>query len=186
MSAARENERGLPLSNVSSRASSSECCSIRSANLLNTRPRARPDILGQGPSSKARRAAATARSISRTPASATLQIVSPVRGSMLGKVLPSIASSHRPSMSSRVAVGVGAAATDEVDARRLNTDGMSARRFATRAIIRTDRGRDKDGTSTRRFATRALSGRTASVTNHKPFAPRWQPAAVGGACGLRL
>lgn len=45
-------------------------------------------ILGQGPSSKALRAADTARLISSTSPSATLAITSPERGSYVGNVFP--------------------------------------------------------------------------------------------------
>src|SRR5436305_9438489 len=62
---------GLPLSSVSSSASSSACCSIRSATFQSSRPRCDGVSLGQGPLSKALRAAATARLISSTSPSAT-------------------------------------------------------------------------------------------------------------------
>ena len=66
------------------------------------RPRSRADISRQGPDSKARRAATTARSTSATPAEATCAIVSSVAGLTVWKVSPPVASHHSPPMNSRV------------------------------------------------------------------------------------
>src|SRR5262249_13851753 len=60
----RESRYGLPLSRDSRAASSSSFRSMRSANLLSNLPRSEAFIFGQGPSSKALRAALTARSTS--------------------------------------------------------------------------------------------------------------------------
>src|SRR5436309_14084112 len=54
----------------------------------------------QGPSSKALRAALTARSTSALSASATWQMVSPVAGLIVGNVLPDTLSRHLPPINS--------------------------------------------------------------------------------------
>src|SRR6516165_5357717 len=99
-SALSESRYGLPLSSDSRAASSSLFCSIRSASLLSSRPRSEAFILRHGPSSNAFRAALTARSMSALSPSATWQMVSPVAGLSVGKVLPETLSSHLPPMSS--------------------------------------------------------------------------------------
>ena len=64
------------------------------------RPRSDGVILPHGPSSNARRAARTARSMSSAPPSATRASVSPVAGSGVSNVLPDAASHHCPLMNS--------------------------------------------------------------------------------------
>jgi hypothetical protein len=58
------------------------------------------DMRGQGPVSNARRAAVTAASMSAASPSATLAIGSPVAGLNTSKVLPDLAFTHLPSISS--------------------------------------------------------------------------------------
>jgi hypothetical protein len=62
------------------------------------RPRWRGFIAAQGPPSIAFRAAATARSRSSVPASATSAIVSPVAGLTVAKRLPEADGANVPSM----------------------------------------------------------------------------------------
>src|SRR6202790_832467 len=64
------------------------------------RPRSDGVILLHGPSSKARRAARTARLMSSTSPSAMLARVSPVAGLGVSNVLPEAASTHCPLMKS--------------------------------------------------------------------------------------
>ncbi len=90
--------RGLPLSRDSISANSSRCCSSRSASFQIMRPRSEGDMRGQGPSSKARRAARTARLTSSSSASGTSVTTSPVAGLKTGKYLPEAAVTKRPSM----------------------------------------------------------------------------------------
>src|SRR5256885_16594071 len=71
---------------------------MRSASLLSSRPRSEAFIFDQGPSSKARRAALTARSTSALSPSATWQMVSPVAGFTVANVLLETLSSHLPPM----------------------------------------------------------------------------------------
>src|SRR5690349_4881962 len=80
---------GLPLSSVSSSANSSMFFSSRSARRQSSLPRSLADIFCHGPprSSRALRAALTARSTSAGPASATWVMTSPVAGLMESKVL---------------------------------------------------------------------------------------------------
>ncbi|BFO14680.1 hypothetical protein SHKM778_10680 [Streptomyces sp. KM77-8] len=53
-------------------------------------------VCGQGPSSKARRAAATARSVSRSSPSATTAKGRPSEGSRISRVAPETAAFHSP------------------------------------------------------------------------------------------
>src|SRR5690348_1256326 len=99
-SALRESRSGLPLSSDSRAASSSLLDSIRSASLSSSRPRSAALIFGHGPSSNALRAALTAKSTSALSPSATWQMVSPVAGLRVGKVLPDTLSSHLPPIKS--------------------------------------------------------------------------------------
>ena len=99
-SAARATARGLPLSRVSSSANSSKCSVMRSPILQMIRPRSDGVMRLHGPSSKARRAARTARSMSTASPSATSASISPVAGLMVSKVLPDTASTICPSMNS--------------------------------------------------------------------------------------
>lgn len=86
------------MSNVSSAASSSMCCSTRSASLSSSNCRSAGFHLLHGPL-KALRAAATARSMSSRSPSATCASSSPVAGLRLSNVLPDAAATHRPSIS---------------------------------------------------------------------------------------
>src|SRR5262245_33498792 len=72
---------------------------MRSASLFMSRPRSAALILGQGPDSNALRAALTARSTSALSPAAAWQMVSPVVGFSVGKVLPETESTHLPPMS---------------------------------------------------------------------------------------
>src|SRR5271155_4454361 len=96
----REKSSGLPLSRVSSSASSSSFCSIRSATFQRSLPRSAGETSGQGPVSKALRAAATAWSISTLPPSATCARTSPVAGFRVSKFLPDCAPTHWPPINS--------------------------------------------------------------------------------------
>jgi hypothetical protein len=82
----RESLSGLPLSKVSSLATSSIFFSIKSANLYRSSPRLVADILCQSPLVNALRAAITAFSTSGASACATLQITSPVAGLMVSNL----------------------------------------------------------------------------------------------------
>src|SRR5579872_4135416 len=73
---------------------------IRSPIFQTSRPRSDGVIRLQGPSSKALRAAFTARLTSSAPPSATRARVSPVAGSGVSNVLPDAASDHCPLMNS--------------------------------------------------------------------------------------
>src|SRR5829696_7787750 len=97
-SAALATAFGLPLSMASSAASSSACSRIRSPILCRRRPRADGVMRAQGPLSKARRAAFTAKSTSALSPSATRATTSPVAGSVTSKVLPDWAGTHLPSI----------------------------------------------------------------------------------------
>src|ERR1700733_6244070 len=101
-SATLATENGLPLSSDSISANSSRLASSRSASFQISCPRCEVDSLRlQGPSSKALRAAVTARSTSSLSASGTRAITSPVAGLYTGKVLPDAARTKRPSISMR-------------------------------------------------------------------------------------
>src|SRR5271165_1324854 len=97
----RDSKIGLPLSSVSSSANSSMFFSTRSESFQIRRPRSLAESLCQGPprSSKARRAASTARSTSAGEASAICVSTSPVAGLMVSKVFAP--STHWPSISNR-------------------------------------------------------------------------------------
>ena len=96
----RASRTGLPLSIVSSRASSSARASSASATAKRSLPRLRASIPLHFPSSKARRAAATARSTSAASPSATCVSTSPVAGFTVSNVFPDAASTHSPPMNS--------------------------------------------------------------------------------------
>ena len=98
-SATRATAYGLPLSIDSSSASSSRSRSMRSASRHSKRPFSDGLTLAQTPSSKARRAAATARSTSALSPSGTLAITAPVAGLYTSNVLPEAALTILPSMS---------------------------------------------------------------------------------------
>src|SRR5262249_40168981 len=89
---------GLPMSRVSSRASSSLWESIRSAKRIRTFLRSEGAILAQVPFSKAARAAATARSTSSLSPAATWLMTLPVAGLRFSKVLPEAAGTYLPLM----------------------------------------------------------------------------------------
>ncbi len=88
MSTARLSEMGLPMSSVSSSASSSRCARISSANRCSTRLRSRGGWCAQTPLSNARRAAATARSTSALSVEATRAITRPSIGVTSSNVSP--------------------------------------------------------------------------------------------------
>src|SRR5438552_11707973 len=96
MSTYLDSKIGLPLSSVSSSASSSMFCSTRSASRHSRRPRSLAEILRHGParSSKAWRAALTARSTSSAEASTIWVKTSPVAGLMVSNFLEP--STHSP------------------------------------------------------------------------------------------
>ncbi len=91
MSTARLSPIGLPMSRVSSSASSSAWRSISAANLSSTRLRSRGGRRDQTPASKARRAAATARSTSGASQAATSASRRPSIGLTQSKVAPEAA-----------------------------------------------------------------------------------------------
>src|SRR5262245_138952 len=88
---------GLPLSSVSSRASSSAFWSTRSPSFHRTRERSIGFIFAHGPSNAAR-AARTARSTSSAPASATVVMGSSVAGFVVVSGAPEAASTASPLM----------------------------------------------------------------------------------------
>ena len=94
----RQSVMVLPLSMLSSTASSSRCSRTRSASFSSTALRSSGAARDQAPPSKARRADLTARSTSAASQAATSAITSPVAGLMVGKVWPLAASRKRPSM----------------------------------------------------------------------------------------
>lgn len=97
-STARAWVTGLPLSIDSSSANSSIRSSISSRMRQTIRLRSDGLILPQGPSTSARRAAATAKSTSTPSPLAAVEISAPVAGSNTGNVSPVNASMHLPSM----------------------------------------------------------------------------------------
>src|SRR5690349_13027324 len=103
---------GLPLSMASSSANSSACCSSRSPSFQTRRERSPGEMRDQGPLSKARRAAATAASMSALSPAGTLAMTSSVAGSSTGKVLPLLAATHLPSIRSFRSLAMKAAAAD--------------------------------------------------------------------------
>src|ERR687890_374152 len=96
---------GLPLSAVSSAASSPTRDSMSCASLYIMRPRSRAETCDHLPS-RALRAAATALSMSALSPSETSARVAPVAGLGVVKVLPDSASTHLPSMKSWYLRGV--------------------------------------------------------------------------------
>src|SRR5690606_20759380 len=91
----------LPLSMLSSSASSSAFWSIKSASFQISASRCDGRSSRQGPPSNARRAACTARSTSAAFASATVAIWRPVAGSYTGTTASESGSTHSPPMKSR-------------------------------------------------------------------------------------
>src|SRR6266480_1894524 len=96
MSKERASESGLPVSIDSARESFSRSRSIRSAIRKRSFDRSAADFFDQ--SANAFSAAATARSTSSFPLSATCEYGLPVAGSMLSKYLPDVGSTNLPSM----------------------------------------------------------------------------------------
>ena len=89
---------GLPMSRVSSSASSSRCSCISVAKRCSTRLRCTGDCPDQLPFSNTRRATATARSASSGPQDATFASTRPSIGLMQSKVSPEAAATCLPSM----------------------------------------------------------------------------------------
>ena len=93
------SEIGLPASSDSIAASRSRSRRTMSAARSKILPRSRADVFGHHvPSSKVRRAAATARSTSAGWESGAVAITPPVEGSKTSNRPPSSASTHEPSM----------------------------------------------------------------------------------------
>src|SRR6266516_1726538 len=137
MSTYLDSKIGLPLSSVSSSASSSMFCSTRSASRHSSRPRSLADILRHGParSSKAWRAALTARSTSSAEASTICVKTSPVAGLMVSNFLEP--STHSPLIRRRPGDTRALVAAIIVEYRcgaSLRLDGRG-RPFPTRALF---------------------------------------------------
>ena len=98
-SALRLSLIGLPLSSVSSSASSSMCDLDQVGELVHQAAAIAASILRQGPESNALRAALTARSMSAASPSATWAMTSSVAGLIVSNVLPLSLSRHLPSIS---------------------------------------------------------------------------------------
>ncbi len=94
MSTFRLSRIGLPVSSVSSKASSSVFAWISSANFCSTFLRAFGDCFAHTPCSNAARAEATARSISRASQADTCASTSPVAGFTRVNVAPEAASTY--------------------------------------------------------------------------------------------
>ena len=95
---------GLPTFRLSSWASSSVFSLISAANLARLRPRLPAAQVAQPlRSSKARRAASTARSTSAGPPSGAVAMTAPLAGLTTSKVCPSAASTDSPPMTIRAA-----------------------------------------------------------------------------------
>ena len=98
MSTVVEKAMGLPMSSVSSSASSSRFFIISSASFSMMRLRCAGAMLAQVPLSKAARAALTAASTSACSQAATLVRTWPVAGLMQSKVLPVREGANLPPM----------------------------------------------------------------------------------------
>ena len=85
---------------LSSRAISSRFCVIRSPSFQTIRPRSAALIRGHGPESKALRAAATARSTSRSSPRPTRALGSSVAGLIVSYVEPEAGARQVPAMKS--------------------------------------------------------------------------------------
>src|SRR5580693_6324031 len=105
-SAPRATAYGLPLSRLSSCASSCACSRIRSPMRQMIRPRSDGVMWPQGPSSNAVLAARTARSMSSESPSAMLASGWPVAGLGVSNDLPEAASTHCPLINSLRGVAV--------------------------------------------------------------------------------
>jgi hypothetical protein len=101
----RISEMGLPMSRVSHAANSSRRDSMMAAALCRIALRWVGLIRGHGPSSKARRAAATARSASAAEPSATTAATVLSMGEIDSNVAPSRESTNSPSMKWRTTFG---------------------------------------------------------------------------------
>src|SRR6202021_630444 len=134
--ATRATEKGLPLSIDSISANSSRFASSRSATFQISCPRWEVDILLHGPSSKARRAAVTARSTSSASASGTWATTSPVAGLYTGKVLPDAARTKRPSISMRCCREKNSAVLEAIR----ESTGMVAIKYLRRDQQQVERG----------------------------------------------
>jgi hypothetical protein len=88
----------MPMSSTSRSMNSSACARTRSAMRRRVFARSAAFIFGQGPSSNARRAAATARSTSAAAPSAASVIGSLVAGSSVVNVAPETLARNCPSM----------------------------------------------------------------------------------------
>ena len=97
---------GLPVSRVSSSASSSRWASIRSANLCSTALRWAGEACDQSPRSKTPRAAWTARSTSAFLPRATSASVCWAVGSTVANTLLSAAALYSPLINSRVSIAI--------------------------------------------------------------------------------
>ncbi|MNE33350.1 hypothetical protein D3C80_1270140 [compost metagenome] len=101
MSMLRESAIGLPMSRVSSNASSSAFASSKSAKAISTRLRWAGAWLAQTPLSKLRRAAATARSASALSQLAMCASWRPSTGLVHSKVSPDTLVQYWPSIKAR-------------------------------------------------------------------------------------
>ena len=97
-----ESRIGLPMSSVSRSASSATFSRINAASRSSTSLRAAGARRDQRPSSNARRADATARSISTDPPRATSASTAPVAGLTVGNRDPSALGTKRPSIQQSV------------------------------------------------------------------------------------
>ena len=113
-STASENWIGLPMSNVSSRASSSLAARIFSAKRSSRRLRTAGDLPAQRPSSNAARALATAASMSGCAPRATWAMLAPSMGEMQSKAWPLAAARRWPSMTMRPSMRSAAARSRQV------------------------------------------------------------------------
>src|SRR5947207_1642738 len=119
MSKERASESGLPVSIDSARASFSRSRSIRSAIRKRICDLFWAGVFDQ--SAKAFSAAATARSTSSLPLSATCEYGLPVAGSMLSRYLPDVGSRNSPPMKFRIRLGVLVIATQPETLRDIST-----------------------------------------------------------------
>src|ERR1700733_11488216 len=92
---------GMPLSRLSTWPISSAACSMRSASFHNSLARATGGMFGQGPFSKALRAARTARSISAASPAGACPSTLPVAGLSTSMLPPARGSTHSLLISSR-------------------------------------------------------------------------------------
>src|SRR5690349_13997590 len=93
-------QSGMPLSSVSSNASSAACASMASDSFQSRRARSAGDVVRHALCSSARRAALTAASISAASPAAACAKTSPLAGSKTSNTLPEAAGRHLPPISS--------------------------------------------------------------------------------------